>query len=179
MGVPFPPQFFLLLGIDFFLGTSIVTIMFDEHFPDGLPYLLDLGAFVGFVELALGSGYLSGFSPDSQFYYSAVFVAIAFLCILGANLYLIFRKEKYLLGGVFAIATTIPCFLAMLCFESSYVNGIQVGAARDTGRLVERGVRDVLRRGHNLGRRDDTDNLREEGVPHTSHSSATDAVGCH
>ena len=124
---PFPPQFFLLLGIDFFLGASVVTIMFDEHFPDGLPYILDLGAIVGFTELVLGPGYLNGFLSDLQFYYSAGFATIASLSILGANLYLVFRKERYLLSGVFAIAATIPSFLAMLYFESSYVNGIQVG----------------------------------------------------
>ena len=124
---PFAPQFFLLLGIDFFLGASIVTIVFDKHFPDGLPYILDLGAFVGFAELALGPSYFSGFSPDLQFYYSAGFAIIAFLSILGANLYLFFMKQEYLLGGVFAIAATIPSFLAIIYLESSYVNGIQVG----------------------------------------------------
>lgn len=124
---PFVPQFFLLLGIDFFLGASIVTVVFDEHFPDVLPYILDLGAFVGLAELALGPGHLNGFSPELQFYYSAGFATIAFLSILGANLYLIFMKEKYLLSGVFAIGATVPAFLAMLYFESSYVNGIRVG----------------------------------------------------
>jgi len=124
---PFAPEFFLLLGIDLFLGTSIVTIMFDEHFPDALPYMLDLGAFVGLGELALGPGYLSGLSPDLQFYYSAGFATIAFLSILGANLYLFFIKKKHLLSGVFAIATTIPSFVAMIYFASSYVNDIQVG----------------------------------------------------
>ncbi|HUI85772.1 MAG TPA: hypothetical protein VLY21_01285 [Nitrososphaerales archaeon] len=122
----FPAQFFLLLGIDIFLGGSIITVIFDEHFPNGLPYIMDFGAVVGFVQLVLGPQYLTGYPTDVQFYYCTAYATIAVLAVVGSNLFVVFVRRRARVGGVFAIAGSLPSALAVLYFASAYVNGVAV-----------------------------------------------------
>lgn len=122
----FPPQFFILLGIDIFLGGSIVTVTFDEHFPSGLPYILDVGSLVGFLQLVMIPQYLTGFPTAMEFYYSSAYAIIAALAVLGSNLYLLFVRGKTMIAGVFAIAATLPSVLAVAYFISAYASGVAV-----------------------------------------------------
>ncbi len=121
---PFAPQLFLLLGIDIFLGASILTVMLDDNFRDAVPYILDAGAMFGFAQLLIGPGYLSGFSSDVQFWYCVGYATVAFSSVLAINLYLFFIKKRRFLSGFFAIGVCAPSFLVELFFISSYVNGI-------------------------------------------------------
>lgn len=123
---PFPPQFFILLGVDVFLGGSIVTVVFDENFPTGLPYVLDLLALVGLVELALTPQYLTGYPVEVQFYYSVVYATTANLALLGCNLYLVLVRGQWMKGGAFAVAATLPSVIATPFFVSAYVNNVVV-----------------------------------------------------
>jgi len=123
---PFPPQFFVLLGIDIFLGGSIATIAFDENFPTGLPYMLDFGALAGFIQLVIGPGYISGYPAEMQFYYCAAFAVIAVVTVLGCNLYVLFIRGRKVVGSILAVGATVPSFLATLFFVSAYVNGAYV-----------------------------------------------------
>jgi len=120
----FPPEFFILLGIDIFLGGSVIVIVFDEHFPVGLPYLLDFGALVGFIQLVLGPQYLTGYPVEMQFYYSAAFAVTAIMAILGSNLYVVFVRGRPRIGCAFAITATLPASLSTLFFMADYVNGV-------------------------------------------------------
>jgi len=120
----FPPEFFILLGIDIFLGGSVIVIVFDEHFPVGLPYLLDFGALVGFIQLVLGPQYLTGYPAEMQFYYSAAFVVTAIMAILGSNLYVAFVRGRPRIGCAFAITATLPASLSTAFFMADYVNGV-------------------------------------------------------
>jgi hypothetical protein len=122
----FPPQFFILLGIDIFLGGSILTVIFDEHFPTGLPYIMDVGSLVGFLQLVMIPQYLTGYPTVMQFYYSSAYAIIAVLAVLGSNLYLLFVRGRTMLAGVFAIAATLPSALAVIYFISAYVSGVAV-----------------------------------------------------
>jgi hypothetical protein len=122
----FPPQFFILLGIDIFLGTSIATVAFDEHFPTGLPYMLDFGALVGFIQLVLGPRYLVGSPTEIQFYYCMTFATIAILAALGCNLYVTFIRGRRAIGGILAVGMTTPSILVSLSFVSAYVNNVYV-----------------------------------------------------
>ncbi|MDG6908435.1 MAG: hypothetical protein JRN20_21905 [Nitrososphaerota archaeon] len=125
--VTFAPQFFIVLGVDVFLGASILTVMLDKHFPSGLPYILDIGSFVGFAELLVGPQYLASFSPALQFYYSFIYSLVAVLSMVAINLYLLFanRRRGEVIAAV-AIFATIPSVLVVLFFASAYVNGLQV-----------------------------------------------------
>ena len=126
MTVPFPPQFFILLGIDVFLGEAILTVMFDEHFPTGLPYILEASALLGFVQLVLGPQYLTGYPTEVQFYYCMAYAIIAVASVLASNLYLAFVRGRMRLGGFFAIAGSIPSCLFLAFFASAFVNGVSV-----------------------------------------------------
>lgn len=122
---PFPPQFFILLGIDIFLGGSIVTVLFDKEFPNGLPYIFDFGALTGFVQLLIVPGYLANYPVETQFYYSVAFATFAVIGIVACSLYETFRR-KPLIGGSIAIVATLPSILALLFFSSAWLNGAQV-----------------------------------------------------
>ena len=126
MSPPFPPQFFILLGVDIFLGGSIVTIMFDEDFPTGLPYVLDFAALVGLIQLALTPQYLTGYPVEIQFDYSVIYAVTAILAIAGSNLYLVLVRGRWMEGGAFAVTATVPSIIATPFFVSAYVNGVVV-----------------------------------------------------
>ncbi len=71
MVVAFAPQFFLLIGIDVFLGGSILTVLLDKYFPTGLPYILDIGSLIGFAELLIGPQFMS-----RLFFYAAILLLL-------------------------------------------------------------------------------------------------------
>ena len=123
---PFPPQFFILLGVDIFLGGSVVTVAFDEHFPTGLPYVLDFAALVGLVQLALTPQYLTGYPVEMQFYYSLAYAVMANVAVIGANLYVLLVRRERLVGGALAVSATIPSALATPFFVGAYTNGMVV-----------------------------------------------------
>jgi len=122
MSPPFPPQFFILLGIDILLGGSVMTVLFDEHYPAGLPYILDFGALVGFIQLVLVPGYLTGYPPEVQFYYSMAYAVVAITAVLCSNLYVAIIRGKRAIGAVFSIAATLPSLLAAIYFASAFVS---------------------------------------------------------
>lgn len=121
---PFPPQFFILLGIDIFLGGSILTVLFDEYFPTALPYVLEISALFGFIQLVLVPRYITGYPSELQFYYSIAYAVAAVLSILASNVYITFLKGKTMIGGVFAIVASVPCVLIVAFFSSAYINGV-------------------------------------------------------
>jgi hypothetical protein len=125
MTPPFPPQFFILLGIDVFLGGSILVVLFDKEFPNGLPYILDFGALIGFVQLLIVPGYLSDFPTQIQFYYSIAFATMAVLSLVGCSLYVIVRHKTFV-GGILTVSGALPSTLALLYFGSAWVNNTQV-----------------------------------------------------
>jgi hypothetical protein len=122
---PFPPQFFILLGIDIFLGGSILVVVFDKDFPAGLPYILDFGSLIGFAELLLVPGYLQSYPIEMQFYYSVAMSILAVLSIFGCSLYALLRHRP-LVAGTITIAGTIPAILGLAYFASAWLNGENV-----------------------------------------------------
>jgi hypothetical protein len=123
----FAPQFLLLVGINIFLGGSILSVMLDDHFPKGLPYILDIGSFVGFSELLVGPQFTASFSQTLQFYYCLGYLAIGVLSIVGLNLYLLIAKQRLIAGALIALVATTPAILLSAFFASTYVNGVPLG----------------------------------------------------
>ncbi len=136
----FAAQLFLLIGIDIFLGGGILTVVLDRHFPEGLPYVLELGAFIGFAQLVAGKYYETNFSDTIIFYTSFAYSIIALLSVASANAMLLLRARRVeeetpegsispsnlTLAGSFAIVATVPSLLVNLFFASAYVNGLSL-----------------------------------------------------
>ena len=127
---PFPPQLFILLGVDVFLGGSVVAVIFDEHLPTALPYLFDFGSMIGFLQLVFVSRYITTYSVALQFYYCAAFAAVAVVSVLGANLYVALVAKKVKAGLLFAAMASVPFSLTCLYLLSAFVNGISVTLPR-------------------------------------------------
>ncbi len=124
----FPAQFFLLLGIDFFLAGSIAAIVFEERFPKAIPYMLILGSFLGFSQLLAGPEYMDQMDDAIQFYYCASFTLVAVASLVGLSLYLFFgqpdptKKSVMVQSVLFTVALPIPAAVGFLFFASAYVN---------------------------------------------------------
>jgi len=124
----FPAQFFLLLGVDYFLAGSIATIVFEERFPKAIPYILIMGSFVGFSQLLIGPEYLDEMGDAIQFYYCACFTLVALASLIGLNLYLFFgqpdptKKSVMVQSILFSTALPVPASAGFLYFASAYVN---------------------------------------------------------
>lgn len=126
MASGFAPEFLILVGIDIFLGASILTVLLDRHFPTALPYILEGAALVGFGELMAGPTFLDSFSPALQFYYSFTFALLSVLTLVATNLYLLFVRRRPFESALLGICGTIPAGLGILYFTSAFVNGMTV-----------------------------------------------------
>ena len=126
MVATFAPQFFLLIGINFFLAASIISTLLEEHYPKALAYIFDLAAFVGFAQLWSGPEFLKLFGDNLQFYSCVGYALIAVMSIAAANLYLVIIKRKRILSVIFAVLMTIPTSLILLFFTSAYVNVVPI-----------------------------------------------------
>jgi hypothetical protein len=124
MASGFAPEFLILLGVDIFLGASILTVLLDRHFPAPLPYVLEGASLIGFAELMAGPTFLNSFSQELQFYYSFAYAMISVLTLFATNLYLLFLRRRPFESAVLAICGTVPAGLGILYFTSAFVNGL-------------------------------------------------------
>jgi hypothetical protein len=122
----FAPEFLILLGIDIFLGASILTVLLDRHFPGPLPYVLEGASLIGFAELMAGPTFLNSFSTELQFYYSFTYALLSVLTLFATNLYLLFLRRKPFESAILGICGTIPAGLGILYFTSAFVNGLSL-----------------------------------------------------
>jgi hypothetical protein len=126
MASGFAPEFLILLGIDIFLGASILAVLLDKHFPTPLPYVLEGAALIGFAELMAGPTFLTSFSQELQFYYSFAYAMISVLTLFATNLYLLFLRRRPFESAILGICATIPSSLGILYFTSAFVNGLSL-----------------------------------------------------
>lgn len=126
MASGFAPEFLILVGVDIFLGASILTVLLDRHFPSPLPYILEGASLIGFAELMAGPSFLTSFSQALQFYYSFTYAMISVLTLFATNLYLLFLRKRPFESAVLGICGTIPAGLGILYFTSAFVNGLSL-----------------------------------------------------
>jgi hypothetical protein len=117
---PLMPEFFLLLGIDIFLAISLLTCLFDKHFPSMLPYIYQVASLVGFGNLLVSREFLQVFDEYARFWYSMTYLAIALTNIAAVNIYLAFSKKQFAIAKVFLSAVTIPSYLVSMLFVNNY-----------------------------------------------------------
>jgi len=126
MASGFAPEFLILVGIDIFLGASILTVLLDRHFPGPLPYVLEGAALIGFAELTAGPTFLTSLTTELQFYYSFIYAMISVMTLFATNLYLLFLRRRMFESAILAICGTVPSALGILFFTSAFVNGLTV-----------------------------------------------------
>jgi phage shock protein PspC (stress-responsive transcriptional regulator) len=120
MPPPMQPEFFLLLGVDLFLATSLLTCLLDRHFPWQLPYLYQLAALIGFGQLFVSREFLSTFDDYMRFWYSTLYLIVALASMVGINAYLGIVKKLLNYAKVVLFTVTFPALTISAFFITSY-----------------------------------------------------------
>ena len=102
------PEFFLLMGIDIFLATSLITAIFDKHFPSKIPYICQLAALAGYGNLIVSREFLQFFDPYMRFWYSLIYLIVAIASTFALSIYLGFSKKMWKAARIFTYVVGIP-----------------------------------------------------------------------
>jgi len=117
------PEFFLLMGIDIFLATSLITAIFDKHFPSKTPYICQLAALAGYGNLIVSREFLQLFDPYMRFWYSLIYLIIAIASIFALSVYLGFSRKMWKAARIFTYVVGIPVLIVLMIstfFISTY-----------------------------------------------------------
>jgi len=113
------PEFFLFLGIDFFVALSLLTCVLD-YFRRTIAYLYEAAAIFGYVNLLMSREFLSVFGEYMRFSYCFLYLVLALANIIGINIYLLISKKMWGLAKIFASTVTFPTLLVSAFFFSIY-----------------------------------------------------------
>ena len=120
MAAPLQPEFFLLLGIDLFLATSLLSCLLDKHFPWQLPYLYQVASLAGFGQLIVAKEFMVMFGEYMRFWFSLLYLIIALANIVAINVYLGVIKKMLNYAKVFMLTVSFPSFAVVSFFLASY-----------------------------------------------------------
>ena len=123
MATPLQPEFFLLLGIDLFLATSLLSCLLDKHFPWQLPYIYQVASLAGFGQLIVSKEFMVTFGDYTRFWFSLFYVIIALANIVAINVYLGVIKKMLNYAKVFMLTVSFPSFAVVSFFLASYSAG--------------------------------------------------------
>ena len=113
------PEFFLFLGIDFFVALSLLTCLMD-HFSRPVSYLYQAAAVFGYVNLLASKAFLLSFGEYMRFSYCFLYLILALANIIGINAYILVSKKKWNLAKIFASCITFPTILISAFYLSLY-----------------------------------------------------------
>lgn len=113
------PEFFLFLGVDFFVALALLTCVMD-YFRRSVAYLFEAAAVLGYVNLLMSREFLDIFGEYMRFAYCFLYLALALASIVGVNVYLIVSKRSWSTAKVFAGVVTFPTVLISAFFFSLY-----------------------------------------------------------
>lgn len=121
------PEFFILIGIDLFLGTSVISALLDRNLPSMFQYLLQVAGLLGLAQLFLGAGFLGNVvrgDPSGQlrFWLSAVYLGAAVVCVTGLNVYLAVVKRRLEVAATLTGTVTVPAAIVSLFLVYSYAS---------------------------------------------------------
>jgi len=120
MRSPFLPEFFLLLGINLFLGTSLLTCLLDKHFPAAIPYLNQIGALIGFAQLLIIKDSMTIFGDTVRLWCSLVYLIIVLANVVSINVYIAFLKKMWSIAKILFAFVTFPTILTTTFFVIGY-----------------------------------------------------------
>lgn len=121
----FPPELFILIGVNVFVAISLLTSIFDGPFPTTLPYVFQIAALAGFGQIWVNYAFLF-FFVEARFWCSMLYLTVALTSIIAINLYIVINKKMLSAAGICLGAFTIPIGSLSSLFVSAYVNGMAI-----------------------------------------------------
>jgi len=126
MALPlFPPELFILIGVNVFVALSLLTSLFDGPFPMAVPYVCQIAALAGFGQIWVSYAFFFSF-VEMRFWVSIFYLVVALINIIAVNLYLAVYKKLLSAAGVFLGAATIPTIFVSSLSVSAYINGLTI-----------------------------------------------------
>jgi hypothetical protein len=113
------PEFFLFLGIDFFVALSLLTCLLN-YFRRTVAYLYEAAAIFGYVNMLMSREFLYTFGEYMRFSYCFLYLSLALANIVGINIYMLISKKMWSSAKIFASAITFPTVLVSAFFFSIY-----------------------------------------------------------
>jgi hypothetical protein len=121
----FPPELFILVGVNVFVALSLLTSIFDEPFPTATPYVFQIAAIIGFGQIWANCTFLFTFM-DARFWCSMLYLFVVVIGVTAINLYIAINKRLLNAAGVFLGAFTIPTVFMFFLLVSAYLNGLAI-----------------------------------------------------
>lgn len=107
MGV-YAPELLILYALDMFLVLSIVTCLFDSHFPVAVPYFFQLLSIAGTGHMYLSRVFDGMFTVESRFWYSIFYLGAYLASSFAVSAYLFLIKRSAPKGLMFFGGCTLP-----------------------------------------------------------------------
>ena len=122
------PEFFTLLGIEIFLAISVLSGLLDRQLPSRLQYIFQGLGGLGFAQLLVSVGMVSGLASTYQvrFWVSIVYLGLALSCVVGTNVYLFVGRRVATVASAFSSAVTVPFLMVSALFISSFLGSRDV-----------------------------------------------------
>jgi len=122
------PEFFTLLGIEIFLAISVLSGLLDRQLPSRLQYIFQGLGGLGFAQLLVSVGMVSGLASTYQvrFWVSIVYLGLALSCVVGTNVYLFIGRRGATVASAFSSAVTVPFLMVSALFISSFLGSRDV-----------------------------------------------------
>ena len=122
------PEFFTLLGIEIFLALSVLSGLLDRQLPSRLQYIFQGLGGLGFTQLLVSIGMVSGPASTYQirFWVSIVYLGFALSCVVGTNVYLFAGRRGATVASAFSSAVTVPFLMVSALFVSSFLGSKDV-----------------------------------------------------
>jgi len=122
------PEFFTLLGIEIFLAISVLSGLLDRQLPSRLQYIFQGLGGLGFAQLLVSVGMVSGLASTYQvrFWVSIVYLGLALSCVVGTNVYLFVGRRVATVASAFSSAVTVPFLMVSALFISSFLGSGEV-----------------------------------------------------
>lgn len=130
----FPPELFILVGVNIFVALSLLSSIFDEPFPTATPYIFQVAALTGFGQIWASFTFLYSFM-EVRFWCSMLYLFVVVIGVAAVNLYIAINRRLVNAAGVLLGAFTIPTILIFFLLVSAYLNGLPVWMLVQSHRL--------------------------------------------
>jgi len=107
MGV-YAPELLILYALDMFLVLSIITCLYDSHFPMAVPYFFQLLSIAGTGHLYVSRVFEGMFTVESRFWYSVFYLGAFLASSFAVSAYLFLVKRSAAKGLMFFGGFTFP-----------------------------------------------------------------------